>query len=741
MSVHSPTATRASLPASIDNLTLQPGRGFTVWRFPVICCVISMLATALFVERHRREAWRTAERELAVVAAIAVEDFTLVSGQIAEMNAGGELHRAQHLSRIGDRILRLTGKQAAFIDPRGRLLSPLANPVVGNIVSTAGEELVRATPGSVSLLHGPDDTNPIMVYTQRLPGGRPAPLIVAVLAPASEMLAMFHGLRRNAVAACLGFMLIVLTLAWAFSRHMLRRDEFEAAILDREHALNAQRTQLNETYRIAQIGHFHWDLVTDALVLQGDDSAIYGCTPSQYFRTMREWQENFCHPDDRRMVAEDQATNTERGEPYAVQRRTFSPAGELRWLDVSAEPVRDAGGKAIAYRGTFRDITAQKTAELLLKESEEKFRLISENMRDLISLHAADGKLLYVSPSFRTITGHDLSAIVGTSARHLLHPDDAIWVRKRYLQLIRGQDVPPRLTYRLLHRDGHYLWLESQITMVRATGGLLLHLQIVSRDVTDRRQAEIAVEKKSVELAKTNRRLAVEVRERQELEREILTTIELELAQVGLELHDELGQDLTGIALLSKSLERRLAEKGWSDAVEAAKISELVNLAIRHTRMISHGLSPYIWGTDGLVAALSQLASDIGSLGVVECETMLDNDISIEDEIVARSFFRIAQESINNALKHSRAQRLTLSLRKFKDGVELTISDNGVGPAGMTGSLETGGRFHSIRHRCSAINAVLTVRPRKGGGTVVRVVWHARAPLPTPASHAEQALQ
>ena len=998
MSVLSPTVTRATLPASNGRVTAQPDDGLPPRWFAVLCCVISILATALFVERHRQDAWRAAERELAVVAGVAVADLTRVSAQIAGTNDERDHQLTQGVSAISERIFRLAGKPVVLIDPQGKLLFTSALPMVTNITQPARQTIARATPGAVFTLQGEGTSSPVTVYTQRVPGVSPAPLTIAVLAPEREILASFLALRRDAVAACVGFMLIVLTLAWAFSRPPGRRDALSAALRDRDMMLDTQRSQLSETYRIAQIGHFYWDLVTDALTLQGDDQAIFGCTPSQYFRTMHEWQENFCHPDDRRAVAENQATKIQRGEPYAVQRRTLTPDGHWRWLDVLAEPVFDVSGKAVAYRGVFRDITAHKTTEILLKESEEKYRLISENMRDqvalltrsgtvlyaspstmallgfdadasigkspykrihpddrgrvnaaaeqlasspgvpsvsteyryrhrdghylwlqtviapvrddhgairhfqastrnvtqrrnaeerlrrseerfralteissdwywetddhhrfsflslqqtvltkqnraeilgrtrwqlfpdsltpeewrehrqtleahrpfqglvirmfkaghtqpigyfsvsgrpvfggdavflgyrgigrditsmklnerqlaeseeryrlitqnmrdVISLHAIDGKLFYVSPSFSAITGHDLGAIVGVSARHLLHPDDALSVRRRYVQLIRGRDVAPRLTYRLRHRAGHYLWLESQITLVQAAGGSLLHVQIVSRDVTARREAEIAVDKKAAELAKTNKLLAVEVHARQELERNILMTIEMELAQVGLELHDELGQDLTGIALLSKSLEKRLAEKGLSDAAEATRICELVNRTIRHTRAISHGLSPYILGTDGLVAALSQLAGDISSLGVVECSTMLDSNISIDDELVARSLYRIAQESINNALKHSRAQRLTLSLTNRKEGVELSIADNGAGHAAMTGHLESGGRFHSIRHRCRAINAVLTVRRCKDGGTMVRVVWHRSASLPTPESYSRRAPQ
>ncbi len=767
----------------------------------------------------------------------------------------------------------------------------------------------------------------------------------------------------------------------------------------RELVLVERTRQLSEAHRIAQMGHFYWDLASDELQIHNDGGHVFGDGPGAPFRTMQEWTDKFCHPEDRAKSLENQHHNVLQAKAYSVQRRTITPEGKVLWIETNAEPVFDSHGRAVAYRGAFRNITAQKTAELSLKESEEKFRFISENMhdqvalyavdgtvlycspstyrllgfpaenavgkspmrgvhpddyervqtvvadiladvdktsttleyryrhadgrylwlesvvvpvrnadgslkhfqaatrdvterriaadqvirsearfralteisadwywetdtrhrisflsmektahsrkdrkdilgrtrweifpnallpaewevhrrlldahqpfqglvtrvfdesginpigysslsgrpffdadgsfagyrgigrditriklaerqlaeneeryrlitqnmRDLISLHTADGALTYVSPSFSVITGHSVERVLGRSPLRLFHREDVRRTSQRFGALVDGLNVPSAITYRLRHRDGQYLWLESQIALVRSPDGKLRHLQVVSRDVTARHEAELAVVRKTEELGAANRQLEIEVKRRQELERNILMTIEMELAQVGLELHDELGQDLTGIALLTKSLERRLAEKGQESAADAARISELVNRTIRHTRMISHGLSPYIWGMDGLVSALRQLASDINSLGVVVCETHLDQNIEIHDDLVARSLYRIAQESINNALKHSRAQRITLSLSHLKNGVELIISDNGqsleqdTAANGAHDPLETGSRFHSIRHRCSAIDAGLSIKRGRQGGATVRVTWRGTQPSTSSTSRA-----
>lgn len=404
----------------------------------------------------------------------------------------------------------------------------------------------------------------------------------------------------------------------------------------------------------------------------------------------------------------------------------------IGYSSLSGRPIFDAHGQFSGYRGIGRDVTRVKMAEQRLADSEERYRLMAENMRDIVSLHAAGGRVTYLSPSFSAVTGHSAPATLGLAPRHLIHAEDFRRAAGCFARVRDGVEATTTVNCRLRHRDGRYIWMECHVSRVNGESGALRHLQIVSRDVTRRREAESELEKTSMELRHTNQQLEREAHERQTLERNILLTIEMELAQVGLELHDELGQDLTGISLLSKSLEHRLQESAHEAAPDAARISALVNRTIGHTRMISHGLSPYIWGADGLISALAQLASDIENLRVVACRTKLDQQVVIADEVVARSLYRIAQEATNNALKHSHAKAITLSLSRVRrdeggDGVILRIDDDGSAQFPAAAPDEHSSRFHSIRHRCRVIGANLLIRHGRLGGTRVRVEWNPGA--------------
>ncbi len=484
-------------------------------------------------------------------------------------------------------------------------------------------------------------------------------------------------------------------------------------------ALEEASRRLHEAQRIARLGYFYWDLKTDRIDPFGEFDAVFGIDAQRRFHTMREWELDYCHPDDR--PTEDLRAEGA-AQAYQVQRRTRLPDGHYRWVEISGEATLDSQGRIAGYRGVVRDIHEPKSMQLQLSESEQRFRLIAQNMQDIVSLHDLNGKVTFLSPSFHAVTGHQ-GSIASGSVRRMFHPDDRREAFGAFGRIARSSSGSTTVTARLRHADGRYLWFESHITHVAGPGAP--KVQIVSRDVTRKREAEQQLARRTAELARINRQLAVEVRQRQELERNVLMTIEMELARVGLELHDQLGQDLTGISLMAKTLERRLAERAPDIAANALRISELVNNTIRHTRMISHGLSPYIWGSNGLAAALSQLASDIQALGVVDIHVRIDPEIGIRDELVARNLYRIAQEASNNALKHSHAARLTLELSRRGPAVTLKVTDDGIGGIEAdTGAVAADSRFHSIRHRCSVIGAELSIRHPRRGGTEVKIQWH-----------------
>jgi PAS domain S-box-containing protein len=209
-----------------------------------------------------------------------------------------------------------------------------------------------------------------------------------------------------------------------------------------------------------------------------------------------------------------------------------------------------------------------------------------------------------------------------------------------------------------------------------------------------------------------------DVTDRRNLEREIQEISEREQRRLGQDLHDGLGQSLTGIAFLSKVLQQKLQAKAMEESESAGNIASLINEALAETRRLSRGLCPVILDSNDIEAALEQLAENLRSLFGVTCELDCEPEIKIADNAVAMHLYRIAQEAATNAIKHGEARTILLSLTMGKSRLILKIKDDGRGfapnvPKGKGMGLRV------MQHRCRMIGATLSVREPKEGGVTV----------------------
>ena len=228
--------------------------------------------------------------------------------------------------------------------------------------------------------------------------------------------------------------------------------------------------------------------------------------------------------------------------------------------------------------------------------------------------------------------------------------------------------------------------------------------------------------------------LTEEMAERARLETEILEISEREQRRIGHDLHDGLGQHLTGTALAGQVLGDRLEARGLSaEAAETGRVVELIEEAIGLTRSLAHGLSPVSVEVEGLTAALTELADSTKAQFYLPCQFHYDQAVRIDSPVTATHLYRITQEAISNAVRHGRADRVDITLHHEDDGdrTVLTIRDNGIGIRPEE-RMRPGGRgLRIMAHRARMINAVLEVQPGPKEGTVVRCcVASAAAPAP-----------
>lgn len=206
--------------------------------------------------------------------------------------------------------------------------------------------------------------------------------------------------------------------------------------------------------------------------------------------------------------------------------------------------------------------------------------------------------------------------------------------------------------------------------------------------------------------------------ERRHLESQVAEISEQERRRLGQDLHDDLGQQLTGIAFLSKVLAQKLAAKSLPEAIDAAEIVNLTNKAINQTRNLARVLYPVQLEADGLASALADLAASTQQRLNISCQFKSGRRILINDNSSAIQLYRIAEEAVNNAVKHSKARHVLIGLCKAGGRIILVVSDDGIGISHPIPANEGIG-LHIMRYRAARIHGSLDIRRGKRAGTVV----------------------
>ncbi len=274
---------------------------------------------------------------------------------------------------------------------------------------------------------------------------------------------------------------------------------------------------------------------------------------------------------------------------------------------------------------------------------------------------------------------------------------------------------------------------------IGASIGIALARMRAEQDLEKYRQhLEELVQARTEELTEANKQLLHEIERRRHLEKEILAISETEQRRIGQELHDSLGQQLTGIAMMSKLLEKRLKGRALTESDDAKEIATLVNQAIDQTRSLAKGLHPVDLHSSGLMSALQMLAATTENVFGVCCIFKCNNAVPVDDASMALHLYRIAQEAVSNAIKHGKAKNIVLEL---SDGPppRLASGDAGAGQQTCTLTIRSDGRSfpkvppHSkgmglqiMAYRAEMIEASLDICPGETGGTVVTCVFPNR---------------
>ena len=230
-----------------------------------------------------------------------------------------------------------------------------------------------------------------------------------------------------------------------------------------------------------------------------------------------------------------------------------------------------------------------------------------------------------------------------------------------------------------------------------------------------------AVVRRALDSIARERALAAARAEHQRLEGEVLAASERERHSIGADLHDGLGQLLTAVEFMCTALKEDTAHTQPDISMRLDQMGSLLREAIAQTRFLSRGLVPIGEGVEALHQGLTALAERTNALGRTHCEFVTDEVVEVTDHAATTHLYRIAQEAVNNAVKHARAANITIRLGRKPGWLVLEIEDDGVGLAQQ--SEGKGAGLGLMRYRASLIGADLSLQSRRGGGVVVTCHW------------------
>jgi PAS domain S-box-containing protein len=390
--------------------------------------------------------------------------------------------------------------------------------------------------------------------------------------------------------------------------------------------------------------------------------------------------------------------------------------GTTVWGHVSAMKIQSSTRHSY-WVGVIQDVTAQKKAEVLLRESEERFRIIANDTPAylwVISYDSGDGRS-FINQRLSAFLGVD-TPYLGDDWIDLIHPDDRDRVLHEFSHA-REEGREFRFECRCKRADGEYRWvIDEGIPRYSSITGKLLGYAGCLTDITERRRAEEQV------LALSDR---------------VISAQEEERTRIAGELHDDLSQQVAAANLLLSGIKSRLPESQAGLHEEIEIVRERLGRIGEMVRNISHRLYPAILKYAGLAPALRAHCADFASLTGVVVRVKAEDTFRDLPDVVALCIYRVAQEALQNVAKHAKAQSVDLQLTRQQGSVCLIVRDTGLGfDLKRVNNLSSGLGLVSMRERVRLVGGTLELMSRPKAGTTVTACVPISAVTSNPRSRA-----
>jgi PAS domain S-box-containing protein len=428
--------------------------------------------------------------------------------------------------------------------------------------------------------------------------------------------------------------------------------------------------------------------ISEAYVSPQIEAAL-GYSRDEWLEDPVRWYQHI-HPEDKHRWSLEAAEMFLSGKPLRSAYRVIARDGRVIWFHCDAKMMRREDGRPWFIHGVAFDISDLKRVEEELQEERNFVSAILDTVGALVVVLDGEGHILRFNPACELTTGYSMKEVQGKCLWDLFLVAEEADRFKTVFELLRTDLLPRDYQSCWVTRHGDQRLIAWTSTLLPGSGDTSNYIIATGIDITERKHLEKAI-------------LDISAREQR---------------RIGQDLHDGLGQHLTGIAFMAKVHEAKLAEQNKSEADEAAKIVKLVNEAIHKSRELARGLLPVVSDSRGLMSALQLWAAEVEDLFGISCRFRCERAVLIHDDSMATHLYHIAQEAVNNAIKHGNAQEILIHLTAEQGRGTLAIKDDGKGIAENPFRTQGMG-LHIMNYRAGMIGGALEVRPDTPRGTVV----------------------
>jgi len=399
------------------------------------------------------------------------------------------------------------------------------------------------------------------------------------------------------------------------------------------------------------------------------------------------------------------------------------------------------------------DVTVRKLAERILRDSEERFRLLVEGVQEYAIFHLDPmGHVVSWNAGAERLKGYTAKEIIG---RHfsVFYPQEDLMNEKPQNILVQaarqGQSEDEGWRIR---KDGSRFWADVVITALRDPNGNLLGFAKLTRDATKRHEKEKAltkakellelrIEQRTAVLTRVNQELRTEIAERVRAEEQLKTSLdrlralaarlqsvrEEERTSISREIHDELGQGCTAIKMDLAMIGRRLTNKQTQLRAKVDSALQLTDNMIGTLRRIASELRPRTLDDLGLPAALESQAQEFESRTGIRCTVSLPQERLALDADRSTAIFRIFQESLTNVARHAHATQVEARLKRVNDHLIFQVFDNGRGFDPHEAKTRKSLGLVGMQERAFLLDGDLKIEGASGAGTILTLT----IPLPS----------